>query len=309
MERCSPENHSLSTNYIYHFFGITVNSLTIIDTDFGMCYTPLKQFEQKMPKMIRRGSGTVLSDARHSQIVKYLETHQSASVQDLARDLYTSPSTIRRDLSQLETMGFLRRVHGGAVLTTGSTFDTPASLRRTQQLAEKQKIAELASRFLSSSSTYFFDSSSTAAIFSLKLLDYLDISIATNGLGILSNLQSSSNLSVFSCGGFLRSPYDEFTGNITQENITQMHADIFFFSCAGLSAEQGATELSDENVAVKRAFYRNSKQHILLCDSTKFDQHFFFTSFPLKDIDYVITDAPPSNARYAEILGDRLIYE
>ena len=135
------------------------------------------------------------------------------------------------------------------------------------------------------------------------------MSIATNGLGILSNLQSSSNLSIFSCGGFLRSPYDEFTGNLTQENISQMHADIFFFSCAGLSVEQGATELSDENVAVKRAFYRNSKQHILLCDSTKFNKHFFFTSFSLKDIDYVITDAPPANAHYAEILGDRLIYE
>ena len=34
-------------------------------------------------------------------------------------------------------MGFLRRVHGGAVLTTGSTFDTPASLRRTQELLGK----------------------------------------------------------------------------------------------------------------------------------------------------------------------------
>lgn len=302
-------NHIFSTNYIYNFPAFSVNRPREIDKDFGMCYTPVKQFEQKTPKSVMKGSGSVLSDARHSQIVKYLETHNSASVQDLARDLYTSPSTIRRDLSELESMGFLRRVHGGAVLTTGSTFDTPASLRRTQQLAEKQKIAALASRFLSSSSTYFFDSSSTAAVFAPKLLDYLDVSIATNGLGILSNLQSSSNLSIFSCGGFLRSPYDEFTGNLTQENISQMHADIFFFSCAGLSVEQGATELSDENVAVKRAFYRNSKQHILLCDSTKFDQHFFFTSFPLKDIDYVITDAPPANAHYAQILGDRLIYE
>lgn len=67
----------------------------------------------------------MLSDARHTQIVKYLEAHHSASVQDLARDLYASPSTIRRDLSELEALGFLRRVHGGAVLTTGSTFDTP----------------------------------------------------------------------------------------------------------------------------------------------------------------------------------------
>lgn len=251
----------------------------------------------------------MLSDARHTQIVKYLEAHHSASVQDLARDLYASPSTIRRDLSELEALGFLRRVHGGAVLTTGSTFDTPASLRRTQQLAEKQRIADLASRFLSSSSTYFFDSSSTAAIFALKLRDYPDVSIATNGLGLLSNLQSSSNLSIFSCGGFLRSPYDEFTGNMTLENISRMHADIFFFSCAGFSTQQGATELSDENVAVKRAFYRNARQRILLCDSTKFDKNFFFTSFGLKEIDYIITDRAPESPLYRELLGQRLICE
>lgn len=251
----------------------------------------------------------MLSDARHHEILSYLESHHSATVQDLARDLYSSPSTIRRDLTELEEMGFLRRVHGGAVLTTGSTFDTPASLRRTQQLAEKQKIASLAARFLSSSSTYFFDSSSTAAVFAWKLQDYLNVSVATNGLGILSSLQSTENLSVFSCGGFLRSPCDEFTGSMTLENISRMHADIFFFSCSGFTPEQGATELSDENVAVKRAFYRNARQRILLCDSTKFDRNFFFTSFSLKEIDYVVTDRPPDNAVYSQLLGERLIYE
>lgn len=250
----------------------------------------------------------MFSDERHSQILKYLETHNSVTVRDLSSALYASPSTIRRDLSNLENMGFLRRVHGGAVLTTGSTFDTPASLRRTQQLVEKQRIADLASRFLSSSSTYFFDSSSTAAILSLKLLEYLDVSLATNSLGILSNLQSSSNLSIFSCGGYLRSPFDEFTGNITLENISKMHADIFFFSCAGFAPEQGATELSDENVSMKRAFYRNSDRHILLCDSTKFDKHFFFTSFSAKEVDYIVTDREPDNPLYAQLLGEKLIY-
>ena len=251
----------------------------------------------------------MLSDERHAQILNYLETHNSITVSDLSKALYASPSTIRRDLSELERLGFLHRVHGGAVLTTGSTFDTPANLRRTQQLVEKQKIAELASRFLSSSSTYFFDSSSSAALLAHKLLNYLDVSIATNGLGILSSLQSTGNLSLYSCGGFLRSPFDEFTGNLALQSISQMHADIFFFSCAGFSAEQGATELSDENVAVKRAFYRNAKQRILLCDSTKFNKHFFLTSFGVKELDYVVTDRAPANSIYTELLGERLIYE
>ena len=67
-------------------------------------------------------------------------------------------------------------------------------------------------------------------------------------------------------------------------------------------------ELSDENVAVKRAFFKKSKQHILLCDSSKFDREFFFNSFNISELDYVVTDRKPANSLYIELLGDRLIY-
>ena len=95
----------------------------------------------------------MLSNERHRQIISYLEKKNTVTVQELTDILYASSSTIRRDLSELEAQGFVKRIHGGAVLTAGSTFDTPASLRRTQQLAEKQRIAELASQFLKPSST------------------------------------------------------------------------------------------------------------------------------------------------------------
>ena len=103
----------------------------------------------------------MLNNERQQQILSCMEIKNTITVKELTDQLYASPSTIRRDLSELEAQGFLKRIHGGAVLTAGSTFDTPASLRRTQQLAEKQRIADLASRFLAPSATYFFDSSST----------------------------------------------------------------------------------------------------------------------------------------------------
>jgi DeoR/GlpR family transcriptional regulator of sugar metabolism len=259
-------------------------------------------------KCARKEGDNMLCSERHKQILNYLESHNSVSVQELSKSLFASASTIRRDLSELEEMGFLQRVHGGAVLTNGTNFDTPAGLRRNQQLEEKKRIADLASQFLSSSANYFFDSSSTAAFLAQKLTNYLDVRIATNGLGILTSLQSSNNLSVLGCGGYLRSPFDEFTGNLAIQCINNLTADIFFFSCAGFSASRGATELNDENVAVKHAFYNKSKKHILLCDNTKFDQEFFFKSFDVRDIDYIVTDKKPANGAYIELLGDKLIY-
>ena len=148
-----------------------------------------------------------------------MEIKNTITVKELTDQLYASPSTIRRDLSELEAQGFLKRIHGGAVLTAGSTFDTPASLRRTQQLAEKQRIADLASRFLAPSATYFFDSSSTAAILATRLTMYPDVKVATNGVAILANMKSTEHLSILSTGGFLRSPWDELTGNLALKAI------------------------------------------------------------------------------------------
>ena len=250
----------------------------------------------------------MLTKERQQQILSYLSQHNTVTVQELSARLYASASTIRRDLSELEEQGILKRVHGGAVLTAGSTLDTPAQLRKTQQLAEKVKIAELASRFLRPSSTYFFDSSSTSAVLASRLTEYPDVKIATNGVDIIANMSSSPKLSILSCGGYLRSPWGELTGNIAIKSIEGMYADVFFFSCAGFTQEQGAMEFSDENVAVKRAFYRNSKLHILLCDSTKFGKQYFFNLFSLHEIDYIVTDKRPANSALKELLGDRLIY-
>lgn len=250
----------------------------------------------------------MLNNERQQQILRCMEIKNTITVKELTDQLYASPSTIRRDLSELEAQGFLKRIHGGAVLTAGSTFDTPASLRRTQQLAEKQRIADLASRFLAPSATYFFDSSSTAAILATRLTTYPDVKIATNGVAILANMKSTEHLSILSTGGFLRSPWDELTGNLALKAIENLNADIFFFSCAGFTAKQGASELSDENVSVKRAFYQHAKQRILLCDSTKIDKQFFFRSFSISEIDYIITDRCPDDPNYVALLGDKLIF-
>lgn len=137
---------------------------------------------------------------------------------------------------------------------------------------------------------------------------YPDVKVATNGVAILANMKSTEHLSILSTGGFLRSPWDELTGNLALKTIENLNADIFFFSCAGFTAKQGASELSDENVSVKRAFYQHAKQRILLCDSTKIDKQFFFRSFSISEIDYIITDRCPDDPNYVALLGDKLIF-
>jgi DeoR/GlpR family transcriptional regulator of sugar metabolism len=244
---------------------------------------------------------------RHNQIIAYLEKHDIASVQELSEKLFASPSTIRRDLSLLQEQGIVLRLHGGAVLASGSNYDAPSMLRRQQALAEKQRIAELASQFLQPSSSYFFDSSTTSAVLAEKLENYPNTRILTNGMEIPNRMNNSENVSIISCGGQLCPPWSEFTGNISIHAIEAMNADVFFLSCGAFNLEQGGTEFREENVAVKRAFLKNSRKHILLCDRSKFDDVLFYNSVAIEELDYIVTDGRPPE-RYVEILGDKLIF-
>ena len=63
---------------------------------------------------------------RQEQILKLLQEHRFLSVEKLSQLTYTSPSSIRRDLTHLQNMYFVKRTHGGASFLDQS--DLPPSL-------------------------------------------------------------------------------------------------------------------------------------------------------------------------------------
>lgn len=58
----------------------------------------------------------MLAEERLSRIMKLLSQQRTATVQELCEALDASESTIRRDLNELDRMGKVNKVHGGATL-------------------------------------------------------------------------------------------------------------------------------------------------------------------------------------------------
>src|SRR4051812_49072029 len=54
-------------------------------------------------------------EARHALINRVLAEQGRLDVADVAEQLGVAPETVRRDLKALESIGMLRRVHGGAI--------------------------------------------------------------------------------------------------------------------------------------------------------------------------------------------------
>jgi len=53
---------------------------------------------------------------RQNEILRRLKEDKKAVVTVLAKELYVSEATIRRDLAEMHSMGLIERSHGGALL-------------------------------------------------------------------------------------------------------------------------------------------------------------------------------------------------
>ena len=67
----------------------------------------------------------MLSEERRNAILQMLDQRDSVSVAELVDRFTVSEMTVRRDLYELEKIGLLRRVHGGAINGRGRSFEPP----------------------------------------------------------------------------------------------------------------------------------------------------------------------------------------
>ena len=79
---------------------------------------------------------------RQEEILELLNEHSFLTVERLATLTYTSPSSIRRDLTRLQNLSLIKRTHGGASIFNAIHQSVPLNSRMSQSIAEKRKIAK-----------------------------------------------------------------------------------------------------------------------------------------------------------------------
>src|SRR3569833_3514219 len=98
------------------------------------------------------------AEERHKRIETYLKQVEFASLEELAKQVDASVSTVRRDLTLMETTGVLKRTHGGARLG-----EAPPSVvfifsaRDTHQLAEKEAVGKACAELLQPNQSVIID--------------------------------------------------------------------------------------------------------------------------------------------------------
>ena len=156
----------------------------------------------------------MLAEERFGQILDLLNKQRTATVQELCEALGTSESTIRRDLTELDRLGKLNKVHGGATLPDSRFQAEEPTMQAKETLAVPQKraIAAAAAALIHAEDFVFIDAGSTT----LELVralegEALQANYVTNGVAHARTL-AQKGCRVFLPGGLLRPQTEAIVG-------------------------------------------------------------------------------------------------
>ena len=232
----------------------------------------------------------MFKNQRHEEIIRLLKEDGFASVKELSERLYASLPTIRRDLDYLQKEGLIHRSYGGAI-AADEKRKAPVSFRSGTNFRQKARICRVASELIRKGNVIFTDASTTVT----HLVDFIDekddLTVITNGYPICRML-AEKNIRTYSTGGRLLKSSMAFVGSAAEETVNGFNADLFFFSSSSLDENGMISDYSEEEAALRKVMYDRSYKRVFLVDSKKFGSKSAFRSFPLSEVDHIITDAP-----------------
>lgn len=230
-----------------------------------------------------------MKSQRQNEIMEILKEKKFATVSYLAKKLFSSAPTIRRDLTYLEDKGFVKRSHGGAMLADENTTPVPIDFRTQTHTAEKMQICKKASGFIKENSVIFIDCSTTT----LHLADFIpqgrNITVVTNSFPLCA-LLNEKNVTTYCTGGLLVPQSKGFVGKRAEAFLEDFCADACFFSSYALDDEGKITDYSDLETSFRKTMLKNSRLKIFMCDVSKVSKKSVFNVASLDDVDYVVTD-------------------
>lgn len=233
---------------------------------------------------------------RYDKILDILQSRTSASVHYLAQVLHVSEPTVRRDLAFLEESGKIRRTFGGAMLFHDNNKQVPLVLREQENRPVKEQLARQAAKRIHDGDVIFLDASTTVSGIIPHLAAFQDLTVITNSP--LNSLRLAElKIRSFSTGGAMLEQSVALVGAGAERFVSQFNADIFFFSCRGLSEDGILNDSSLEETELRRAMLRQSREKILLCSSDKFGKKYLYNLCSYRDVSKIISDKVPEFAK------------
>ena len=227
---------------------------------------------------------------REEEILNILRAKKRVSVADLEKILYSSASSIRRDLTSLENKGLVKRYYGGVELLQSNSNVTTFAARTHQNVAARRIMAKKAAALVREGDIIFLDQSTSCLYVAHALMDKSGITVVTSSVEILA-LLGQSKLEVYSCGGMLsHANRNCLVGDDAHNAFRAVRADYMFFASKAISDDGTIYDCTRQEVCLRNTMMENANKIVYLCDSGKFGTMASYRQCTLKQVDYLICE-------------------
>ena len=214
---------------------------------------------------------------RKREIFDLLCKRRSMTVAELAKILYVSEMTVRRDLTALEAHGFVTRYRGGAVARTEGTL--PLSERMHLEEDEKRALCERAAAYLADGISVFVDFSSTCQFILPQLKKFSGITLITNSVKALSTAEALK-LPCHLLGGDYCEKEMCLLGPSAERAADTVNVDVAFFSVQGYDTDGTLTDGSLPAVSFRERIMKNAALSVFLFERAKLGKRYLYTLTP-----------------------------
>ncbi|MEQ8675307.1 MAG: DeoR/GlpR family DNA-binding transcription regulator [Aggregatilineales bacterium] len=245
---------------------------------------------------------------RLQNILDDIKSNRITSVNDLSQKYQVSEMTIRRDLKLLEDQGLITRTHGGAVPNSRALDELQFVQKQGIHEAEKRQIARYAvENFISENDIISMEGGTTVAGMVSHMESYRNITVMTNGLHTLYELQRiATGNTVISTGGVLREVSNTLVGPVAERHFTEFNTTKVFLSATGWTVTNGFTDPNMMEIQVKKAMIKSAHKVILLIDSSKFGIVSLTSFLGAFAPDVIITDRNISDSIYEDFTKEQV---
>jgi DeoR/GlpR family transcriptional regulator of sugar metabolism len=227
---------------------------------------------------------------RRTAMLHMLQKTDSVPIAQLAQELGTSSSTVRRELHDLLEKGLVMVSVGKVQLATPSLEERPFVLRSLLNQEEKVRIAQAALELVQNGDTIFIAGGTTTFELVRLLPGRRRLTVITNALRVIDLLVDQPGIDLITLGGAVRPGEQTMHGHLTDWGVSQFRADKLFYGIEAISLQHGLTHSQLVEVSTDRALANSATETIVLADHTKFNKIAPALVIPLEQVHVIVTD-------------------
>ncbi|ATZ21392.1 DeoR/GlpR family DNA-binding transcription regulator [Mesoplasma tabanidae] len=219
----------------------------------------------------------MIKKQRQTIILNFLKGKKIVAVETLSNELNIPLTTLRRDLTELEDLKKIVKLHGGVEYKEPSfIYEDFFEKKIKDNVKEKEAIAKEAIKKISKNDSIFIDSGSNGYFIAKNLKADLNLQIVTNSIYNILELVKHGHDNVYLLGGKFTNVTGAILGFEALEALKNYNFDKAFLGVNAVDANGNIYTTSPEHAQIKIEVIKNSRESYGLADSSKMDRKSFY---------------------------------